>query len=1160
MNSETTTERPPRTLDQLGRYAWWPIPLLLALIVALWVAGLQTVYESRSLMVVLNLFFTLLASLCICFLTARGFLHSGQPALLMFGCGLLLWGLTSLAAAMIVGFHVNPTITVHNLGALVAALCHLIGLLWSGQLQRPGRWLVVSYTGVLLISALILWAATSGWLPVFFVQGHGGTLVRQVVLILAITTFALVGWRMASKFRLQPGSFYYWYGLGLALVATGLTGVLLLTVQGSLMGWVNRLTQYLGSAYLFVAAFMAAREAGTLSLTAKENAWSKLLPCFEQKSLWEGVSFYLLAVVAVGVAMGLRMALEAWIGPGLPTYVTFYPAMMAVLIMTGFGPGIIASILMAFIAAYWILPPVGQFFIASPVDRLGLAVFTVMNLFMSVIAEFYRRNRVKAAAYDREVALRERDQHLRLAYAAAKSGAWEWNLQSNKNIWSDELWRLYGLELNSCEPSYEAWQQTIHPDDRTQVEQAVQEAASKGQELSVEWRRVLEVGGTERWLMSRGQPLQDDTGAVTRYIGIVLDITERKQAEEALRQSEERLRLAQDVAGIGTWEWSPKSGTTTWSPEIERLHGVAPGTLISYQEWRKLVHPEDIARVEAVTNEAITNRRQLDMEFRIIRPSGELRWVATLGGAIYNGSGGVVRAFGVNMDITERKRAEEVLRQQSETALRLSELEFRSLAESMPQIVWATLPDGSNIYFNQQWVDYTGMTMEESHGNGWNAPFHPDDKQRAWDAWQRATQHNERYSLECRLRRADGVYRWWLIRGEPMRDENGVIKKWFGTCTDIEELKRSEAMLHEAKNLLERRVDERTKALKESEEQFRVLIQNLQSAVALVNERGAFTIVNQAFLRIFELNDDSSIKNVNDRDWSQWQVFDEHGTLLDVDEHPVRKAALARRQVRDQLIAVKAPANPNIKWLLVSAEPILDSQGHIYRLICTYHDITDRKRAEEQIKAALAEKEVMLKEIHHRVKNNLQVISSLVSMQADNLTDEQTREEFDDVCDRVRSMALIHEKLYQTDDLARLNFADYSTSLLHSLWSSHDVLAEKVKLTLALVPVMLSIETAVPCGLLLNELAGNALKHAFPNGSDGEVMVGLKHDSAADTACLWVRDNGIGLAPGFDWRQSSSLGLRLVQILAGQLHGTVETGTGPGAEFRVTFPLKGSQS
>jgi PAS domain S-box-containing protein len=114
----------------------------------------------------------------------------------------------------------------------------------------------------------------------------------------------------------------------------------------------------------------------------------------------------------------------------------------------------------------------------------------------------------------------------------------------------------------------------------------------------------------------------------------------------------------------------------------------------------------------------------------------------------------------------------------------------------MPQIVWATRPDGWNTYFNHKWGEYTGLTLEESYGHGWNIPFHPDDKQHAWDAWQLATQHNEIYSLECRLRRADGAYRWWLIRGVPLLNEHGEIQKWYGTCTDIHDLKQKEEELH----------------------------------------------------------------------------------------------------------------------------------------------------------------------------------------------------------------------------------------------------------------------------------------------------------------------------------------------------------------------------
>ena len=157
-----------------------------------------------------------------------------------------------------------------------------------------------------------------------------------------------------------------------------------------------------------------------------------------------------------------------------------------------------------------------------------------------------------------------------------------------------------------------------------------------------------------------------------------------------------------------------------------------------------------------------------------------------------------------------------------------------------------------------------------------------------------------------------------------------------------------------------------------------------------------------------------------------------------------------------------------------------------------------------------------------------------------------------DVTHRVRSMALVHEKLYQSADLARVEFAEYARSLLNYLWRAHGTAASGIRLALDLEPVSLSVDAAVPCGLILNELASNALKHAFRGRAGGEVTVSLR-GGADGQVRLCVRDNGAGLPAGFDWRQAQSLGLRLVQMLAGQLHAAVEVSSVEGTEFTITF-------
>jgi two-component sensor histidine kinase len=293
--------------------------------------------------------------------------------------------------------------------------------------------------------------------------------------------------------------------------------------------------------------------------------------------------------------------------------------------------------------------------------------------------------------------------------------------------------------------------------------------------------------------------------------------------------------------------------------------------------------------------------------------------------------------------------------------------------------------------------------------------------------------------------------------------------------------------------------------------------------------------------------------NASARNWLAmlgWQTGD-------VLPSPVRTAVVEARG-KDHAIETEITCRAGRTFSIFSLQPEDEDYINLYGL-----DITKRKLAEEalrageeRLRASLGEKEVLLKEIHHRVKNNMQVISSLIALQADEVHDAAMHAVLLEVTHRVRSMAMVHEKLYQSADLARVEFADYAQSLLNYLWRAHRTEAFGVGLTLDLEPVTLPVNAAVPCGLILNELIGNALKHAFRDGSgDGEVNVSLKNDGQGRVS-LCVRDNGIGLPAGLDWRQAQSLGLRLVQMLAVQLGATVECSSNRGTQFRVTFTVK----
>ena len=283
------------------------------------------------------------------------------------------------------------------------------------------------------------------------------------------------------------------------------------------------------------------------------------------------------------------------------------------------------------------------------------------------------------------------------------------------------------------------------------------------------------------------------------------DITARKQAEEELRASEERFRIASETANDVVYEWDLKQ-SVQWVGKIDEMLGYEPAAFPrTLDGWAASVHPEDLERTMAEIQAHLEGRAPYDAEYRVRRKDGVYRWWSARGAAARTPDGKPVRWIGSITDITERKQADEALRE--------SESRFRQLAESLPQLVWTCQPDGPCDYFNRQWIEFTGVPEAQQFGFGWLEQLHPDDRAPTVAAWEAAVALGADFHVEFRIRRHDGEFRWFDTQAVRLRDAEGHTIKWFGSNTDITERKRTEEEVRTLNAELEQRVQDRTAQL-----------------------------------------------------------------------------------------------------------------------------------------------------------------------------------------------------------------------------------------------------------------------------------------------------------------------------------------------------------
>lgn len=622
----------------------------------------------------------------------------------------------------------------------------------------------------------------------------------------------------------------------------------------------------------------------------------------------------------------------------------------------------------------------------------------------------------------------------------------------------------------------------------------------------------------------------------TRF-SLVEEQSERAELAEGLEAVHERLRLAVEAAGIGMFDWNLTTDRIVWTREHERIWGVRPGEFDgTYAHFEQSVHPADLPIINAEVKRCIATRERFEQEFRLIWPDGSSHWVLGIGEFKYNPYGRAVRMLGAVLDTTARKRMEVALQEREH---RLAESQRIGHIGS-----WTYDLDG-HITWSDETYRIFGLSPPrfDERIETFLALIHPEDRAAMQQWCEDCLAGQQPADLLFRRVLPNGRVRYLNGRGELRMDAEGQVLGMAGTVQDVTEFREmTEALLVEKTGRAELAAD-----LSRVQERLR-LLESLPLPLLVVNATGTITLVNPHAEQLLGYPHDEllgqpvevlipeALRARHRDDRSGYQRRPEPrpmGKLLDI---------RARRKDGKEL-----PVEIMLAPIQSDAETAV---------IVGIVDIREQKRVQDSLAATLKEKTVLLHEVHHRVKNNLAIISSLLSLQSQRATHLATREALEESQQRIKAIALIHQLLYESKDVAKLPFDQYLGRLIRLLGHLTKADTAKIDCQVKAEPLSLALSQAIPCALLINELVTNAYKHAFPDGRGGRITIGLQH-CAEGEALLIVEDDGVGL-PAERWLQDGgSLGMQLIGALAEQAHGRITRVPGPGTRIEFRFNIQG---
>ena len=663
------------------------------------------------------------------------------------------------------------------------------------------------------------------------------------------------------------------------------------------------------------------------------------------------------------------------------------------------------------------------------------------------------------------------------------------------------------------------------PDGKTKMahEEIPLFRAFKGESIRDVEMAIVPKQGKPRNLIANADPIIDSNGEKLGAIAIMRDITETKQAQQALQMKESAIKSFYDSAPlmmgivelVDRQDLSHVSGNSmaaaAFSLSLETIAG---------KRFSELNLPQKIQRrlvVACLQSQARLEPVELEFTYKVGGIDKDFWAIISL---ISQSSSSKFPLFSYMVqDISGRKRMETRI-QESEERFRLA---FEDAATGMTLVDL----DGRFMKVNRSLCEIVGYSSAELTTLTFPEITHPDDLETDLEYVRRLLSEEIRtYQFQKRYIHKQGHSVWIQLNVSLVRDTKDRPQYFIAQIQDISDRKEMETRMQE------------------SEERFRLAFEVAATGMTMFAVDGHFLKANRSLCDILGYTD-VELTELTFQDITHPEDL-ETGTryIHQLLAKEIRSCQFQKRYIHKQGHSI---------WVLISISLVRDLQDRPQYFIAQIQDISDRKKAEIELTKSLQDKEVMLQEIHHRVKNNLQVICSLLNLQSRYLKEEKIIRAFTETQNRVKSMALVHQQLYQSDNLSEIVLASYVRQLIGNLSRAYSVTSQ-IEYHLEIGDFELDLDTAVPCGLIINEIVTNAIKYAFTAKQRGEISIHARANSENNLA-LTIEDNGVGLKPDYDPETSKSLGLRLVKSLTEQLQGKLDiiSSQDSGTKFEFVF-------